>query len=282
MAGNAVDPSVSATLEPMLRQNTAASTPSEPAVPEPQPRLQTTTTTTPPRPSLDPMAVISAVRGVEGAATVGAVVFDRTAGAELLALEPDRQFRSASLVKLLIAIDALSRGANDAQRRRISVMLRLSDDDIASSLWVRGGGPGIVSRTSASLGLAGTLPPKNPGQWGDALLTPRDVGRVYQFVLTSLAPADRALIVDSLAGAPRLAADGFDQHFGIPSVLAEPWAIKQGWSNSRTDIVVHTSGLVGADWRYVVVLLTEHPLRVSWRTAANSVTEGTRALVPVF
>ena len=248
-------------------------------VPAPRPRVQETTQV---EPAFDPATVVAAVRSVEPHATVGALVVDRTSGTELLAIEPDRQFRSASLVKLLIAIDALDSGADPKARRRLGLMLERSDDDIASSLWVARGGPLIITRTAGRLELAGTRMPRQPGRWGDVLLTAHDVGRIYEYVLTRLPDADRELIVDALARAPRTAEDGFDQHFGIPDGLGGSWAVKQGWSNSPTDLVIHTSGLVGDGWRYVAVLLTQHPLGVPVRTATSSVTAGAKALSPLF
>jgi hypothetical protein len=139
-----------------------------------------------------------------------------------------------------------------------------------------------VTRTSARLGLIGTRPPSIPGQWGDVLLTASDVVRIYDFILTELPAAQRDLIVSALAGAPRKASDGFDQYFGIPDGIGGSWAIKQGWSNSRSDIALHSTGLVGEGWRYIVVLLTEHPLGISWTTGARSVTAGAKALSPLF
>jgi hypothetical protein len=43
-------------------------------------------------------------------------------------------------------------------------------------------------------------------------------------------------------------------------------------------MVLHSTGLVGRDWRYVVVLLTEHPLGSGLRTSANAVTAAAEAL----
>jgi hypothetical protein len=233
---------------------------------------------------LNPNVVIGAVRSVEKRAVVGVFVEDRSTGAELLTIEPDRQFRSASLVKLLIAIDALNRDDGPKQSERIAQMLALSDDDIASSLWVAGGGGALVTRTAAQLGLTDTEPPPSsrPGRWGDVSLTARDVVRIYDYVLTELPADQRNLMVDSMARAPRTAKDGFDQYFGIPAALGGTWAIKQGWSDSVNDIVLHSTGLVGADRRYVVVLLTSHPLGVSFKTGALSVTAAAKALSPLL
>lgn len=250
-----------------------------PVAPAPRPIVEETVAV---EPAFDPAIVITAVRSVEPHATVGALVIDRTAGSELLAIEPDRQFRSASLVKLLIAIDVLEHKTDESTRRRLTLMLARSDDDIASALWVAGGGPAIVVRAAKRLGLRGTEPPRKAGRWGDVLLTAHDVARIYEYVLTELSEDERALIVGALADAPRVAADGWDQYFGIPDGLGGTWAVKQGWSDSPTDLVIHSSGLIGEGWRYIVVLLTEHPLRTRAAAATGSVTAAAKALSSLF
>ncbi|PWW56260.1 serine hydrolase [Actinokineospora spheciospongiae] len=259
-------------------QDTAAPLPPATTAPPPSDRPRPT----PSGPAPTASAVVGAVRGVDRAAEVGLLVLDRETGTEVVSALPDRRFRSASLVKLLIAVDVLEAGADTATRKQVARMLRLSDDDIASALWVRRGGAALVTRAARAMGLRDTRPPAIPGRWGDVLLTARDVAGIYTHVLEALPAADRALVVDALAAAPRSAADGFDQHFGIPDGLSAPWAVKQGWSDSTRDIVVHSTGLVGAGWRYVVVLLTEHPLRTAWSTAAKSVTAGARTLDAVL
>jgi hypothetical protein len=251
-------------------QSSAA--PVEPSVAPVQPSA-VKPTPAPKRPAVD---VTAAVRSVQKSATVGAFVLDRQTGAELVSVNPDRTFHSASLVKLLIALDVLHSGAGD--RERVRRMLRFSDDPIASELWTRSGGVAMVTRTAKRLGLTDTRPPADPGRWGDTLLSPRDVARVYTHVMTDLPAADRALVVDALATAPRVAADGFDQHFGIPSGVDADWAVKQGWGDNAKVDFVHSTGLVGAKWRYVVVLLTEHPPPTRLSTATASVTAGARAL----
>lgn len=228
-------------------------------------------------PQLDPAPMQNAAAAAEPNTTLGAVVYDRVSGAPLLSVNPDHQFRSASLVKLLIAIDVLNRGATDNERNRVARMLSVSDDGIASSFWVAGGRPDIVTRSVALLGLTGTAPPESPGRWGEVKLTANDMVRVYQYVMTMPA-ADHTLIVDAMAQAPEIAADGYDQHFGIPDGMNTQWAIKQGWGNNSVAKVFHSTGLVGTDWRYVVVLLTEHPLGVSTAASLQSVTAAASTL----
>lgn len=227
--------------------------------------------------TIDVAALEEAARGVEPDTTLGAVVFDRVLGTFPLSLNGDRQFRSASLVKLMIAIDVLNRGASGSERQRLARMLSLSDDPIASSFW-SAVGPGLVPRVAQLVGLQSTEAPEPAGKWGEVRLTANDMVRVYQYVLNDLPPEDHTLVMDALAQAPQYAADDFDQHFGIPDGLNTQWAIKQGWGNNDSSMVLHSTGVIGADWRYVVILLTEHPLGSGWRTSASSVTAAARAL----
>ena len=267
----------------------AAPAPADSPMPLPSPQPQETTppgATTPPTPpnpnpagipAIDPAVVEEAARKVEPNTTLGAVVYDRATGTTPLSLDADRQFRSASLVKLMIAIDALHQGVSAAQREQLARMLSVSDDDIASAFWVRLG-PNLVPRVARLVGLQNTEAPELAGRWGEVKVTANDMVRVYQYVMDRMAPEDRSLVVDALGEAPEYAADDFDQHFGIPDGLDLPWAIKQGWGNNDHAMVLHSTGLVGTKWRYVVVLLTEHPLGSGWRTSANSVTAAAAAL----
>ncbi|MFC0548048.1 hypothetical protein [Kutzneria chonburiensis] len=177
-------------------------------------------------------------------------------------------------MKLLIALDVLERRpAEPPLRDALWRMLSASDDGVANELWDADGGPAIVTRTAARLALPSTRPPEIVGRWGDTMLGIADMVAIYRHVL------DNDLIVDALAAAPRHASDGFDQYFGIPT-LPRPWAIKQGWSTSPRDVVLHTSGLVGADWRFVVVVLASFPVGTDWVTAAAAVNDEVTALAP--
>ncbi|MGB3443681.1 MAG: hypothetical protein WBA97_33515 [Actinophytocola sp.] len=227
---------------------------------------------------IDPAAMEAAARQVEPNTTLGAVVFDRVGGGKPLSVNADRQFRSASLVKLMIAIDALDHGASETERDRLVRMLSLSDDDIASSFWVKLG-PNLVPRVVKLIGLQHTEAPEMSGRWGEVKITANDLVLVYQYILNQMPPGDRTLVVDALAQAPQHAADEFDQYFGIPDGLDIQWAIKQGWGNNDHTMVLHSTGLVGAGWRYVVILLTEHPLGSGRRTCADSVTAAASVLV---
>jgi hypothetical protein len=227
--------------------------------------------------AIDPAGLEEAARDVEPNTTLGAVVFDRVTGGFPVSLNGDRQFRSASLVKLMIAIDVLDRGATEEERTRVARMLSVSDDRIASAFW-SAGAPGLVTRVVRLAGLQSTEAPEMAGRWGEVKLTANDVVRVYQYLLNDLPPADHTLVMDALAQAPQYAADDFDQYFGIPDGLNTQWAIKQGWGNNDSTMALHSTGVIGLRSRYVVVLLTEHPLGSGWRTSASSVTAAARAL----
>ncbi|MDQ0380805.1 serine hydrolase [Amycolatopsis thermophila] len=212
------------------------------------------------------------------------LVYDRTTDDVLRGDNTGARFRSASLVKLLIALDLVQRGHVTPQRPspRVARMLAYSDDLIADELWTSGGGPEIVRRTASALGLTATEPPADAGRWGDTLLSAADVLKVYQAVL-SLPPSQRRLILDPLRDAPQVAADGTNQHFGIPDGLpGRSWAIKQGWAAGRGGVDAHTSGLVGPGDRYVVVVLTHRPSGTAMASAMREVTEATAAVEPLL
>lgn len=233
------------------------------------------------QPRIDSSAVNGALHAIQPEAQLGAVVFDRETSAQLLSYNASKQFRSASLVKLLIAVDVLYRGADPSDRDQLTRMLVGSVDSLASQFWVEGGGTDIVRRTSQLLGLTGTQPPEKPGQWGDTLLTADDIVRIYQHVL-DLPEPDRELVVSALENTSRVAADGWDQYFGIPDGIGGPFGVKQGWGNNDDAKFVHSTGLVGEGRRYIVVLLTRHLLDVPWDHATQSVTAAAasfRALV---
>jgi hypothetical protein len=226
--------------------------------------------------------VAQAVRLVAPGASVGLEVYDRDEPGPVLESDPDRQFPSASVVKLLIALDALNRsGASPPQdlRDRIQQMLSNSDDNIASALWEANGGPAIVTRTAGLLGLTGTQPPEDPGQWGNTAITASDMVTTYRYISDKLPDPGRSLILDALTNAHQQAADGSDQYFGIPDGLpGVPRAIKQGWMNDSDATILHTTGLVGDHSRYVVVLLTSTPTDSS---PTQAITAGAAALAPV-
>lgn len=252
---------------------------------------------------------------VPAGTTAAWVVFDRQSGKFVAARNAHRKFRSASVVKILIAIDYLERRTSvpAADAKLLRIMLRSSDDDAASAFWDRLGKGQIIVRTARKLGLADTTPPpaSKPGFWGYTSLSAYDIVRTYRYLLDRATPRVRDTILGHLRAATPCGTDGFDQTFGIPDAVPRPWAVKQGWSGFGTTPpvrcggdaraaaapiswiaqraaesgvpdygrpVLHTSGLVGKGERYVMALLTAHPAGASWNTSVKRTTTLTRSL----
>ncbi|MER7499197.1 hypothetical protein AB0L05_26610 [Nonomuraea pusilla] len=264
-----------------------------------------------------PPAAAAAPPRVPAGTTAAWLVFDRKAGTFVATRNAHRKFRSASVVKILIAIDYLERRASvpEADARLLEIMLRSSDDDAASTFWDRGGKGQIVVRTARRLGLADTTPPprSKPGFWGYTSLSAYDVVRTYRYLLDRADARVRDTILGHLRHATPCGTDGFDQTFGIPDALPRPWAVKQGWSGFGTTPptrcrpggdaravgapiswiaqraagsgvpdygrpVLHTSGLAGKDDRYVMAVLTAHPAGSTWSASVRRVTTLTARL----
>ncbi|GAA3487012.1 hypothetical protein [Streptomyces cremeus] len=168
--------------------------------------------------------------------TAGIAVYDRKAGTFTEQVNPSLPFRSASVVKLLIALDVLGDRGPDAlgaqDRARVDAMLRTSDDNAASHFWTVNGGGTIIDRMVRKLGLTDTArpPATHPGYWGYTALSARDTVTIYRYLLDTAPAAVRDYVMGGLRSSARCAGDGYDQHFGIPGAFERPWAVKQGWS----------------------------------------------------
>lgn len=166
--------------------------------------------------------------------TAGYVVLDSATGETLQQHAPHQRFRSASLVKTLIAVDYLNQLGDvdipDEDRALLEPMLRSSDDGAASELWVRGGEGDIVRRAADLIGLPDTTPPADPGMWGYTAISAADVARTYHYLLHESPPHIGDFVLDNLRQATRCASDGFDQSFGLLDSGIDSGPVKQGWS----------------------------------------------------
>ncbi|MER6005231.1 hypothetical protein [Nonomuraea angiospora] len=246
---------------------------------------------------------------VPAGTTASWLVFDRQAGKFVATRNAHRKFRSASVVKILIAIDYLERRKSvpAADARLLKIMLRSSDDDAASAFWDRAGKGQIIVRMARKLGLSDTAPPpaSKPGFWGYTSLSAYDIVRTYRYLLDRAEPRVRDTILGHLRQSTPCGTDGFDQTFGIPGAVPRPWAVKQGWSgfgdtpptrcsgaravgapiswiaqratgSGVPDYgrpVLHTTGLVGKNERYVMAVLTAHPAGGTWASSVTRVTK---------
>ncbi|MPZ64570.1 MAG: hypothetical protein GEU83_03300 [Pseudonocardiaceae bacterium] len=160
-----------------------------------------------------------------------------------------------------------------------------SDDQAMNLLWTRFDGPVAVSRVARQLGLSATGPPADPSQWGESLVSARDTVVLYRHVLDELPAWDRELIMTALATAPPVAADGFDQAFGLQAAVPGlTIATKQGWMCCREDrINLHSTGALGEQRRFVVALLSNQPVGRGYDGARETVTaaaDAVRAALP--
>jgi hypothetical protein len=219
-------------------------------------------------------------------AAYGVAVLDRVSGQLGVGSQGATPLFSASVVKLFTSVAILHRAETggalltDTQRADIQRALSLSDDNAMNALWEQFGGPRTVTDMVALANLHDTRPPANPGEWGETLISARDVVAVYQYVLTSLTQADRDTVLGALASAQDVGADGFDQTFGLlrsPRPLGV--AAKQGWMIDGPTLYLHSTGVSGAGARYVIALLSAQPAGVGYESARAYVSAAVAGVV---
>ncbi|WP_157355797.1 serine hydrolase [Nocardia terrae] len=232
----------------------------------------------------------AAIQAASPGTSVGIDVVDTTTGTPIASLNADQQFYTASVVKLLIALDTLKSQnwqPDSDTADQITQMLSTSDDDIADVLWDNGGNDAIIDRTVRDIGLTATTAPDDIAQWGETQTTPRDVVSVFHYITTEIPASARDLILGALHNTSQTAADGTDQYFGIPDALTgASWAVKQGWMDLYTSTTLDTTGLVGPSpdqpYRYAVVVLSTQPAGTSWAAAGTALTAGVQLLHAVL
>lgn len=166
---------------------------------------------------------LSGIAAAGGASDVGLAVLDLQTD-QAVSEQGDKPFYSASLSKLIIAVDALQQQLSGEDQDLIQRALSTSDDNAMDVLWTRFDGVDAIGRVAAAAGLTGTHAPDDPSQWGEVVITANDMVRLYHYILGS--PA-RDAVVAALSSAPATAADGFDQAFGLLGVTGV--YAKQGW-----------------------------------------------------
>ncbi|WP_181782608.1 serine hydrolase, partial [Pseudonocardia pini] len=209
-------------------------------------------------------------------------VLDRELGELVSAGAAAEPTYTASLSKLVVAVDVVDRRRVEGlvvTERDLDLFRRAlgpSDDSAMNALWSRFGGSTAAARVAARLGLAETLNPRDPSQWGEMLVSADDQARIYEHVL-AMPAEDRDLILGALSAAPPVARDGFDQDFGLlaPEIaaLAGPVATKQAWMCCFSQrYYLHSAGVIGEDARFVVSLLSIQPRSGGWAAARGGLT----------
>ncbi|MEO8814909.1 MAG: hypothetical protein ABI307_03365 [Mycobacterium sp.] len=228
-------------------------------------------------------------QATDEAATVGAAisvaVLDRVTH-QLVTNGNSHTIATASVAKLFIADDLLLReppaGLSADDRAALDIMLSSSDDGAAEQFWNLDGRNAIITRVATRYGLAATSPPSN-GDWWNTISTAPDLARYYDMLLNGsggLSPERASIIMDDLAASTPIGIDGYPQRFGIPDGLyAEPVAVKQGWMCCIGSSWMHlSSGVVGADRRYVVVIESLQPSDDA--TARATITQAVKTIFP--
>lgn len=221
-------------------------------------------------------------------ADISLTFLDRKTG-RMVSTGSTAPFPLASVAKLFIADDLLMRTAlkkvtlRPQDRKALDAMLRSSDDFPADDFWTRGGGNAIVKRVVDRYKLAKTTPPYN-GDWWNTMSTTADLVRYYDMLLdgTGGLPTEQAdIIMSDLAASTPLGVDGYPQRFGIPDGLSGMRvAVKQGWMCcwGVGDQVHLSTGVVGADRRYVIAVASMQP--VDEAAARNTVTQAVKTVFP--
>lgn len=218
-------------------------------------------------------------------ATISIAVLDRVTH-QLVTNGNAHTIATASVAKLFIADDLLLReppaGLSADDRAALDIMLRSSDDGAAEQFWNLDGRNAIINRVATRYGLASTSPPSN-GAWWNTISTAPDLARYYDMLLNGSGGLSReraSIIMDDLAASTPNGIDGYPQRFGIPDGLyAEPVAVKQGWMCCIGSSWMHlSSGVVGADRRYVVVIESLQPSDDA--TARATITQAVKTIFP--
>jgi hypothetical protein len=280
---------------PPTAQHTSQATVAAPQAPLPDPpEGPADPNEAPPAPSvasfdgLDARLRQATADGAKTGARFYTAVMDRTTG-QVVSNGAGTAFPLASVVKLFIADNLLLQVAkgqttlSDADRQQLDIMLRSSDDGAAQNFWDRSGQSAIIARVVARYGLTGTTAPWN-GHWDVTTSTASDLVRYYNMLLNGsggLPPDQAAIIIGDLAQSTPTGTDGYPQRFGIPEGLyGEPVAVKQGWFccwNGANQLHV-TSGIIGADHRYVMAIGSLDPTDAA--TARAHLTQAVKTMFP--
>jgi len=252
----------------------------------------TTTTTTTTTPTVSPEAigelVDKAANSVVPGTTVGVLAVDTDSDEPVASYNATEPMYTASVVKLLIAIDLLHSQnwqPDDTTAARLEQMISYSDDDIANALWDEDGGNSIVTRAAALIGLTETQPPDDPAQWGESMMSAQDVVKTYQYIQDEIPAQAQDVLMTGMRNAAATAADGTQQYFGIPDGLpGTSWAIKQGWMMLMSTTVLDTTGMVGLGptMPYAVAIMTELPAGTSWADGMKAASVASGAIKAAF
>lgn len=159
----------------------------------------------------------------------------RNSDGTVFSVRGDRTGPALSLAKLYLAYGVLAAG-DPVDRDTVTHMIRTSDDLAASRLSAKY--PTAIADTINRFGLRRSQAGPN---WGWGTTTTDDVVHF----LTAIRNDPTALpIIDAMAAATPVAADGYPQNYGT-ATLPGAWATKFGWSDDGT---INATGTYGNGW----------------------------------
>jgi beta-lactamase family protein len=161
------------------------------------------------------------------------------------------QYSSASLVKAMLLVAYLDRrevrrrSLRQSERRLLGPMIRLSDNDAASSIYARVG-PGGLNRLAHRSGMRGFA--ANP-VWGGCQVTARDQARFFLRIRALLPKLHRKYALGLLR---RIVSY---ERWGIPPGAPQGWTpfFKGGWFNDDDGWRVHQAALLRLGGRQIAI-----------------------------
>jgi hypothetical protein len=187
------------------------------------PTVFTTPESSPTTRSVDPAAVLAGVQAAAALAegSIRVVVLDAEGQPLITGPDAGAPTYTASLVKVLVvarllALDAA--GSLALSGEDLDLMQRAivrSDDAAMSRLWDRFDGAQLMTDMATTVGMTGTTPPAVAGQWGRASTTAADVATMLAALGDVLDDADADTLLGWMRSTSAVAADGFDQWFGL-------------------------------------------------------------------
>ncbi|PWW58339.1 serine hydrolase [Actinokineospora spheciospongiae] len=194
--------------------------------------------------------------------TVGIVLRDRQTGAVWHNEHAEDPTWTASTIKLAMVVDLLRRNREGTitltptDHTKITAMLHSSDDDAATTLWTKYGGPDhtLWNKAFPMYGMTTLTPQRGYSQtypyWGYQKCTTADLDRLMTHVLDKTPAEDKAYIVKNMR---TVAAN---QQWGVwgAGKAATP-GNKDGWSEEDGGWVMNTVGFAGPAERYTLAIM---------------------------
>ena len=206
-------------------------------------------------------------------------VLDTSTGAYTAAGDPDAQYSSASVVKVLIATDLLLTGQMTGSTADTAYqMITSSNDDAADTLYGLVGSDAVLPTIADHYGITNLgSPPTDTGQWGETQITADGLVHLYAKLKTD--PQVWPWLSNAMSNTTRDGDDGTDQFFGIPSAASD-WAVKQGWMTGLgPGSTYNTTGYTNGN-RYAVAILTYGSVSQYGQYMANTITEMAKDTMP--